>query len=319
VPRAWVLLPLVVVWANVHGGWVLLPIALTLGALARVLDHGWRDRSAAAALMLAIGCTAMATISPSGLENITAVRRFAASTAIVLEWQRVSLDDVTVIPLVLIAATIIVAWARGRARPSRGEIVVVGVLLVFATLAWRNVTPSVLALTPIATGILSRALGEPDPSRERPALARTTIALGAFGAVVGIVVSLAPQQVVDRSVPLGLLHTLAETTSEQRVLDNYNVSGPLLWFAGPPPHVVVGVDGRADRYGPAYLDRYLDTLAARAGWEVQVDALAPTAALLHRDDALVGVLVAQRHWVEVGREADYVLLHAPDAPGWPSA
>jgi len=130
------------------------------------------------------------------------------------------------------------------------------------------------------------------------------------------VLAVGQSPVVDPAVPSGLIAKVAQSSSSQRVLNTYNVSGPLLWFGGGPRHVSVAVDGRADRYGGDYLSRYTDMVAAREGWQSMLDSLAPTAALLRRDEALSGALVAERGWVVVGREGDYVLLHAPSSPGW---
>jgi hypothetical protein len=318
-PRWWVVLPLVAVWSNVHGGWVILPMALVLASLARVLDRGWRDRAAWWAVALAAGCFVAACVSPSGVANAVAVLRFSSSTALILEWQPVTFWDWSAIALVPMVVVVVLAWARGRVRPSWGEILIVVVLVAFATMAWRNLAPATLMLAPFVVGILARAFGEADPVLDgaRPPLVRTAWAAGAVGLVVALVLAWTQTPVVDPDLPGSLLARLKATTAPQRVLDTYNVSGPLLWLAGPPPHVVVGIDGRADRYGGDYLRRYQNVLlAARPGWQDLVDELRPTSALLLIDQGLSSALVAQRGWVEVAREGDYVLLRAPGAPGW---
>jgi len=196
-------------------------------------------------------------------------------------------------------------------------------LLTFSVLAWRNLTPALLMLAPILTGTLARALGEPDPTpagAPRPRLARTSAVVVALGLVASLVMAAAQNPVVDPQMPRGLLAKVAATSSPQRVLNTYNVAGPLLWFGGRPPHVTVGIDGRSDRYGSEYATSYQDGLVqARPGWQVLFDQLHPTAALLGGAEALGPVLVAERGWVEVGREHGWVLLRAPDAPGWPTA
>jgi hypothetical protein len=315
-PRWWVVLPLVAVWANFHGGWVILPIGLGVASLARLVDHGWRDRSVHAALALCAATVVTACISPSGFDNVLAARRFGSATAQIIEWRPVTLWDATAVPLAALLLVVLVAWGRGGARPTRGEIVIVVMTLAFATFAWRNLTPAVLMLCPLLTGTVARALDEPDPTRDRPRLARTAVGMGVVGAALALVIATVQTPVVDPSVPSGLIATIAHSSSDQRVLNTYNVSGPLLWFGGGPEHVSVAIDGRADRYGGDYIARYTDLVAAREGWQATVDELAPTSALLRRDEALSGALVAERGWVVVGREGDYVLLRAPAAPGW---
>ena len=316
-PRWWLVLPLVVVWANVHGGWVILPMGLGFAALARLVDHGARDSLAWRSMLLAAGTVLAACISPSGVDNVLAAPRFATAAGMVVEWGPVALRDWSALPLLALLPLVVVAWARGRARPSRGELVLVLLLMAFAVTAWRNLTPAVLMLAPLVVGILARALGEPDPWPGRLPLGRVVVGAGVAGAVLSLaVVALLPQPVVNASVPRGLIARIAAAPGQQRVLDTYDLAGPLLWFGGHPPHVLVAIDGRADRYGADYIDRYANTVAAVEGWAQQLDELRPTVALLRTDEALSGVLVAQRGWVEVAREGQYVLLHAPGAPGW---
>jgi hypothetical protein len=320
VPRWWLVLPLVVVWANFHGGWVILPLALGLAALARLVDAGWRDPGVRRALVLAAGTMVAACVSPSGLDNALAARRFTASTTIIIEWQPVNLRDWTAVPLIGLLLILAVAWARGRARPSRGEVVLVLGLVAFSVLAWRNLTPAVLMLAPILTGTLARALGEPDPvppRAERPRLLRTSVVVAALGLVGALAMAAAQNPVLDPGMPRQLIADIASATAPQRVLNTYNVAGPLLWFGGRPPHVTVGIDGRSDRYGSEYADRYANGLIqARPGWESLFDQLEPTCALVGSWEAIGPILVRQRGWIEVGREGGYVLLRAPDAAGW---
>ena len=74
--------------------------------------------------------------------------------------------------------------------------------------------------------------------------------------------------------------------------------------------VQVGIDGRADRYGAAYIDEYLAMERAQQGWDETIARLNPDLALLPRSDAVVELLM-DRGWTETGNEADYVLLLPP--------
>jgi hypothetical protein len=321
-PRWWVVLPVVIVWANMHGGWLLLPLGLGLAALARLLDRGWRDPVLGRAILLAAVCVAAACVSPAGLSNGFAALRFSGSTSMILEWLPARLWDWETAPFLALLGIALVSWARGRARPSRGEVALVLLLALFAFNAWRNLTPAALILAPLVTGILARALGEPDPrpSGEPVPLARFAVALGIAGTVVALVLAGRQDPLVDPSLPVRLIAVVAQTPAPQRVLNTYNVSGALLWFGGGPGHVQVGADGRADRYGDEYLTAYqIDMIGGRPGWETLFDQLAPTSALLRTDEPLVTLLQSQRHWVVVATDHDYVLLRPPGATGWPAS
>lgn len=318
-PRWWIVLPLVVVWANAHGGWILLPMALVLAALARALDVGFRERVVWLAGVLAAACGVAAAVSPSGLDNALSVLRFSSATAQISEWGAVRLFDWQSVPMLLMAITIICTWAFGRVRPTRGEVVLVLVLMGFGYSAWRSSTPALLVLAPIVTASLARGLGEPDPlpAGTTQPLARFSVAVAGVGFALSLVLAATQTPVLDPDFPQDLFVQVKENPEPQRVLNAYNIAGPLLWFGGGPSHVTVGIDGRADRYGADYIEKYhIELMDARPGWEDLIDELKPTSALLRDDAPLAGVLVAQRDWVVVEREGRWILLHAPGAPGW---
>ena len=318
-PRWWVVLPLVLVWSNLHGGWVLVPFALAVGGLARLVDEGWRTSTWWRAWVLAAASTGAALVSPAGLTNVLAFVRFSGSTGHIGEWSRVSVWNWQAIPFLLLVAVVLSCWLLGPARPTRGEVVFLAAVVVFGFAYWRNVTPTSLMLAPFVTGVVARALRLPDPTPpgQRTPMRRLSLVIAAVGAALAIAMSAIQVPVVQEGTPLTLLARLHAATAPQRVLNTYNLSGLTLWFAGPPPHVTVGIDGRADRYGDEYIGDYQDTLlGAREGWETMLDQLHPTAAVLSGENALAGVLVTQRHWVVVDTQDGYQLLHAPDAPGW---
>ena len=318
-PRWWHALPLVAVWGNTHGGWILLPALLVLAALARVLDHGVRDIAVRRAFILAAACLLAAAISPAGFANIVSARRIGAAAWGITEWQPVVVWDWHALPFAILLLLLVVAWARSAARPSRGELLLVLVLCGFGLSAWRNLTPAMLVLAPLVVTPIARWLGEPTevPVPDVPARKLTAITIAAAIGMCGVsAIGLRQEPSIDVKIPGRLVQEIGATTAPQRVLNTYNVGGAVLLLAGPPPRVRVGIDGRADLYGSKYIQTYMsDLVRARGDWELLFSQLAPTCALLHEDEALGDVLI-DRGWIPVDAEKKYVLLRAPDAPGW---
>ena len=97
----------------------------------------------------------------------------------------------------------------------------------------------------------------------------------------------------------------------QRVLNDYNVAGFVLYFAKPADQVAI--DGRTDRYGAEYIKSYVGLKDLTGGWESLLAELDPTVALLEKDSALAHVLVSEKSWAQIGQDGDWVLLSAPSA------
>lgn len=316
-PQWWVVLPLTVAWANFHGGWVLLPMLLVLTALARLVRHGVRDQVSWQALALAAGCGLAAMASPLGPDNaLTAVTFSSAASSQIVEWARVQAFTDQGWQLTLMLLVALLCWAKGRCRPSVDELTVVLGLIAFGFLAYRNITPTLLILAPLVAGIMTRAL-RPATGSARTPLRRTSLAIAAVGTVAALFIPFLPGQNLQGDRPVALYLHLAMHPGQLRVVNSYNVAGPLLWFGGGPSHIKVAIDGRTDRYGAAYIDSYVETLtAARPGWQAMFDRLDPNVAVLYTGQALVSALENERGWRQVDAEDGVVVLVPPDATGW---
>lgn len=318
VPRWWMLLVLTAVWANCHGLWVMLPFALGLAFLGRWLERGRRDRTLrplaiAIAASIAGGC-----VSPVGPLNVLSPIRFAGTTRQISEWEPTSMVAVSSLGLTLMLVLFAVAWARGAVRPGRSEVLFVLVILIFGASAGRNVTPAVLLLSAALAWRLSIAWS--GPRRRAPAEGLLTVsgpvavAVIAVGLTATVMMVIRTVAIPPDSRPVGLVTRIAQAPGSQRVLNGYDVSGLVLWYARPAVSrsvVQVGIDGRADRYGATYIDQYLSMERGRPGWEQTVQELRPTVALLPEKDALVPLLQAHG-WQTTGNEAKYVLLTPPE-------
>jgi hypothetical protein len=312
-PRWWVLLPLTLLWANLHGGWALVPVVLLLVAIGRVLDHGLRDRTAQLAAGLSVAALAMGAVSPTGVSNVTAIGRFGdAASAAISEWQRtepLSIQGFATVGLMLLVG---ISWARSGRQIPRSEVLALLLLLLFAWTAWRNVAPASLLMAPLVAHRLSQAFPA-SQARERAWSTRLGIALAATGLLAGLATVWSRDNLPREEYPVALAASIASLPGEQRVLNDYAVGGLILFFSDQSAQV--GIDGRTDRYGAEYIDDYLELMDLTGSWEDTLAELAPTAALLRREQPLAHVLVAERGWREVGQEADHVLLVPPSSEG----
>lgn len=307
-PRWWLVLPLTILWANLHGGWVLVPVALGLIAAGRLLDHGPTDRVMPRALVLALGAVLAGSLTPSGPSGTWAVMRFAGATDTIIEWQPTTpTADVGYLTLAMLLV-IGIAWSRPTRIP-RSEVLATASLTIFGWIAWRYVAPALLLIAPLVAHQLTRAF----PGVGRTPEPRWSTSLGVGLATVLMLAGLATVPGRDHlprgEFPVELAARIAELPAGQRVLNDYNTAGLVLFFGGESTRV--GIDGRADRYGQDYITAYarLDDLGG--SWSTLLTDLNPTSALIKTESPLAHVLTTERGWEVVGTEGDWALLTAP--------
>lgn len=311
-PRWWQIVPITVLWANLHGGWIILPMVFLLIAMGRWLDHGIQDGTGHRALGLAAVALLSGMISPAGLGNVAAVLRFADATdGVIQEWEPVApTEDVGILTLTL-WVIVLVAW-RGSGRVPRSEFLVVVSLFIFGWMAWRTIVIAILLLAPLLAHRLAQ--GYPTMAQRREPRWSMPLGIGLACVLTAAALASIPSQEhlpVDQ-YPFGLYDRLAQAGvgngSPERVLNDYNVAGMVLWFGGEAPQVAI--DGRTDRYGAEYIKVYMDALVMQGDWAAVLDELEPTAALLDEHGPLDEEL-ATEGWTVLGRENGYVLLTRP--------
>lgn len=306
-PRWSVLLPATAVWANLHGGWVLVPAVLGLLALGGWLDRGLRDRTAWRAVGLA-GMAALAgCLTPSGVAGLTAVVRFNEAAELIAEWRPTEPASDVGLLTVLMAVILVTGWSR-PARVPLSEMVAGMALLVFSWLAWRNIAPGMAILAPVAAQRLMLAFPRawrPEPSWSTP----VGVVIASIMTMAALATLPAREHLPVTTEPISLASSISELPAGQRVLNDYNTAGVVLYFGGQG--TTVAIDGRSDRYGSTYITDYVKLMSLEGDWKKLLQTLQPTSALVRKDEALAYYLAEVEGWTTRGEENGYVLLVSP--------
>lgn len=311
-PNLWIAAPMVLVWAQIHSLWLLLPGMLILASLCRMLDVGragirtLRSPLVAGIALLAVGC-----ITPLGPRALVLPLELHGATARIAEWQPTTPQNPMCWGLMLVLGLMAFAWARhGRGRVPSSEMAFTCVLALFSLMAFRNVLPAMLLLTPLTTTRLSQThWGRPGTVGVKESkILRGTGLLALAVALLFAAAKTASVPTFGSKVPVLIAQTLADEPGEHRVLNSYNVSGVLVAFGGP--NVKLSIDGRADRWGSDYINDYLDLIAMKGDWRTNIAKLNVTDAVLPDDAPIVGELVRDG-WTRQLSDCSYVLLKAP--------
>jgi hypothetical protein len=304
--RLW-LVPLVWVWAMLHGMW---PVALLVGGVVTVglaLDRAPVAVVARAAGLTA-GCAAAAAVTPVGpalYGGVVAVGDRASYFAEWLppDWFAWRSGAIAL----LLAATLVGLWVRGR--NSWTETLLIALAGVFAAYSVRTIPLGAAMLAPLAGAPLQSFLGR----RAEVTRGERRAVLGGAAALLAVL-ALAVPFTSDEPLhePAWTDRELAGVPAGTKVLNDWALGGYLMWRY---PHLDLVMHGYGDTFTTAELRRNNDLLSTAPGWEEYLRDLHVRIAVL-RPGLLATRLAAQEGWRVVHSSGDLELLEAP--PGWPS-
>ncbi len=317
--RLWLAIPLMALWANLHGGFFIGIATLALySAVAALCDlaagAGWR-RGAGLSLLTVVAAAAT-LINPYGIGIWSTVAHALRNPytrnvvddwqplwwAMLAQWHAAPSGVVLYLAVIAMVATLAVAWA---AAPRGGDLPLVAVAAMMALAAFLSVRNMALAamavsgpLTHHLAMLRARRAGARRPAAPwRPASHLAMLAVACVMAGGGGLFSreLAP----DRGYPSAVLAFMNAHGLHGNVLNEFGWGEYLIWHAAPADKVFI--DGRYDTVYPFevirdYLEFYFD----------EPDAGAVLDSYPH-DFVLIGLQAPARRLME--RRPDWKLLY----------
>ncbi len=308
-----------VLWAQLHGLWVLAPAAFGLVAVGALLD---RRRAAPGQFRSALICTAAAcagVLNPQGVTSFLLPLRFrSAGHSRITEWFPTTFLNSLSVAWGVLVLLLIFAWVRSKVRVSSTELLWCTAWTVFALTAIRNVGPAILLMAPVTLRALERSFGpqlERVSARPSPVVGRILAGTALVTIVGGVVVCAAATLRLDpleNTPALDMARRLRDAPGPIRIYNDYNASGSLVAFAGGGEgHVKLVVDGRSDLWGGPHIERHAVVQNVGPGWETDVFGFRPDAVLMAEGAPLVQMLRETRQWTVAMTDGGYVLLTPP--------
>ncbi len=147
-------------WAQLHGLWVLAPGAFALVALGALIDRRRAPSTQLRDALLCAGASLAGVLNPIGPTSFLLPFTFRNSgSGQINEWASTTFTSSLSLCWGLLLCLIVWAWVRGRTRIAATELLWVFVWTVFGVQAMRNVGPSILFIAPVALRALERAGG----------------------------------------------------------------------------------------------------------------------------------------------------------------
>lgn len=291
------LLPVMTLWANLHGSFMFGLVFSALFALEAMLAAETMQRARALALRWSafLGAALLAAMltphGPAGLLFPFQLVSMKVALVNVSEWDSSSLSNNA--PLVLWCLLLMLASLRHGVQLPVSRLAML-LLLLYMAFAHRRHTELLAFAAPI---LLQHAIAEQFSSRTplfsswgafaRPAIRTSVVAIALSAAgIAAFVLGRGVVRAPDRFTPAAALAAVEARGIQGSVLNAYNFGGYLI-FRGYAPFV----DGRADMYGDEFMSKYLalDQLAAlleryRISWTI-LEPTNPRTAVM---DALPG-------------------------------
>ena len=244
----WWLLPVMVLWANLHGSFAIgLALAAAL-ALEALIETNNRGRTATQWGLFGLAAAAAALLTPHGIEGLLFPLRLLSlhGLSYIGEWAPADFHQVTPFEIALLAGFAVLA--QGSVRVSMPRLII---LLALVHLGLQHSRHQMIF------GIAAPLLLAPSLAKAWPAPSGSAPPWPAALAVAALLLALTARLLVpvtrgdDASSPVTALAHLPRFVRETPVLNDYAFGGYLI-FRGIPDFI----DSRADLYGDAFLSNY---------------------------------------------------------------
>jgi hypothetical protein len=317
VVAAWPYPLTMIVWANLHGGFVVGLLWLALLTVVEATYRGsWKKWAAR------FGWCVLATlINPYGWNLwVSTARALLATRHGFAEWAAVTwVADPASYPgyKVLLPGTVIMLayaiYRRGWKQVDQRGVILTSVFLALALESARNTSLFAVVAGAVLPGFLRDRSSF--STMERPLRRLTYLcgsaALALFPLYSAILYGFSGGLTLDRpanSCPVGAVEFLEQNNVRGNLLVPFNYGSYALWDLRGKMRV--SMDGRYDLvYSPATYRRVDDFFNARGDWPTLLTSPAPNAILVPRADAVYPKLLVEPGWNEAWRnDSDAVFL-----------
>lgn len=343
IDRLWFIPLLMVLWANLHGGFAIafeLMVLALIGELAHwlfesVLKGAYADvPSVTAAIredlkpvfrLVVIGLVSAAAISlnPYGPRMLLYPFDTVGMQALkgIQEWSSPDFHSPSTWPFIwLLLGAFALVGLTPRRLDWRDAVMVAGMAYA-SLLAGRNIATFAVVVSPLVMTHLDDFITGAGVSfnlNRRPQgvlaainwlillLCVAAVAVKGYAALSDETI----QSARDEFLPVAAARYLETHDVPQPVFNSYNWGGFLIWEARS---YLVYVDGRTDLYNDDILLDYLFTHAAQPGWQERLDETGANSVIIEPSSPLAQVLALTEGWL-VAYEDDFAVIFVREAP-----
>ena len=317
--RLWWLVPLMLLWVNLHAGFALGLALIGLYIVRAVLDGEWAHVRPLAIILFV--CTAVVPLNPNGFRMFSYPYETLTSesmAAFIQEWASPDFHKVTYLPLAILLLSTFAAMALSPTRARLGDIFLVLITAFGALRSARHIPIFSLFAAPVLAKHLWAIAKDHgwDKSLTGTEARPTGIKL-----LINIVLLIAPLALGVSRVwhfathqrnyttlrnPVAAVEFLKSQRLPGPIYNRYGWGGYLIYQLYPEYRVYI--DGRADVYGDAFFTETMHTYDGLGNWRAPLDKYGVQTILIDTDGALSSLLRNDDEWSEIYQDDQAVIF-----------
>lgn len=339
VDRLWLLLPIFVLWSNLHGGYILGLIVIGCALVGELLNHILGAENEHTLSLNQIGrlvfwsfiSGAAVIVNPNGVKMwLIPFQTVSVGVlqAYISEWSSPDFHQIVQQPYLWLFLLTFAAAGLSKRSLDGFELVSVGLFAYMGFVARRNFGPFAIVSIPVLSRHAWSALqtirvqteeswqrivkriskGNPRSlNRQLTPQAATVVNIilllvlagGAAGKWLAVTTPEMIQNANRTFFPVDATNWIKEHPISGNLFNSYNWGGYLIWELPENP---VFVDGRTDLFGDEILSTYLSTISADAGWQTVLDNYDVSAVLIENGSELDLALLMTSGWTNPFRD-----------------
>ncbi len=317
--RIWWLVPLMLLWVNLHAGFALGLALIGLYIVRAVLDGEWNQIRPLVIVLIA--CTVVVPLNPNGFRMFSYPYETLTSpsmAAFIQEWASPDFHKTTYLPLAILLLSTFAAMALSPTRPRLGEIFLVLITALGALRSVRHIPIFSLFAAPVlAKHLWAVAKDRGWDKLLTGAEARPT----GLKLLINVLLLLAPVVLAVTRVwhftshqryyesirnPVAAVEFVKSHHLPGPIYNRYGWGGYLIYQLYPEYRVYI--DGRADVYGDAFFTEAMQVYDGVENWKEPLDRYGVQTVIIDPNVALSTLLRSDNEWSKVYEDSQAVIF-----------
>jgi hypothetical protein len=324
----WLLPPLMLLWVNLHGGYVLGLVLIAIALAGIILDGLFEKKpraeilkSVAPLALIFLACLVVVPVNPNGVRMFSYPFETLSSPVMqehIEEWFSPNFHQTRFLPLAALMFTVFAVLALSPRRARLSELLMLSATGYAVLRSGRHLPIFAFAAVPLlaehaSLWIKSREFSARFNSPESLASARPSLLRPALLVVALCVSMINVRQVLARQAgveaerfPASAVEFLRAENPPGPIFNWYDWGGYLIWKLYPERRVYI--DGRADVYGDAFIEEFLRASRGEGDWREPLRRYEIRTVITKPDSPLVSLLEHEGGWSKAFEDKQAVVL-----------